>query len=118
MPTHLSLLPLREESLLQNSLCRYLQEWEELDKYTFTVKQCKYVNLYGGKFSSNYNFTNTFSLPSVVPLKLCLSVEFNLCKSKILPRYLQHNSVITFSENFCPTLQKCTVYKEVNSNEL
>lgn len=44
MQTHLSSLPLREESLLQNSLCRYMQEWEELDKYAFTLKLCKYVN--------------------------------------------------------------------------
>lgn len=68
MQTHLSLLPLREESLLQNSLCRYLQEWEELDKYAFTVKQCKYVNLYAEKFSSSCNFLRLvvffFNFPS------------------------------------------------------
>lgn len=85
MQTHLSLLPLREESLLQNSLCRYLQEWEELDKYAFTVKQCKYVNLLGRKFGSNYFFSQNWSFLH------CVSV----CKGKCVQCgiYFQHKSV-------------------------
>lgn len=35
-------LPLREDSLLQNWLCRSLVQWEELDKFSITIKVSSY----------------------------------------------------------------------------